>query len=73
MVLGFLQMEECKKENTSSMTITRLWTLACDLLETQITEKHLYLRKHNHDFLKGTLAQYECEAGYGFKNISQVT
>ena len=55
------------------MTITRLWSLACDLLETQVPEKHLYLRRHNHDFLKGTLAQYECEAGYGFENISQVT
>ena len=65
-------MEQCEKGNISSLTISRLWTLACDPLDNQISEKHLYLRKHNHDFLKGTLAQYECEAGYGFENISQV-
>ena len=69
---GFLPLDECEKGNTSSIIISRLWTLTCEPLEEEILSKHLYLRRNNYDFLKGTLAQYECEAGYGFENISEV-
>ena len=49
-------------------SIARLWNLTCSTLEDEIVSKHLYLRRHDYNFLKGGIAQYECEAGYGFKN-----
>ena len=70
--IGFLPSVDCEEADTSSLTISRLWTLACEPLEHEIPFKHLYLRKHSYDFLKGSLAQYECEAGYGFENASEV-
>ena len=71
-IKGFLPLDECENGKKSSLTISRLWTLTCESLEEEIPSKHLYLRRNNYDFLKGTLAQYECEAGYGFANISEV-
>ena len=70
---GFLSPEDCKNANMTTHSITRLWNLTCAKLEDEIVSKHLYLRRHDYNFLKGGIAQYECEAGYGFKNQSMPT
>ena len=67
-------MEDCRNSSDeSTLNLSRLWNLACKPLDHEIIEKHLFLRRHDYNFLKGTIAQYECEAGYGFKNETLVS
>ena len=65
-------MENCINTSLPTLTITRLWNVVCEPLEQEIPSKHMYLRRHDYNFLKGTAAEYECEAGYGFENESLV-
>ena len=69
---GFLSSEECINTNLSTLTIDRLWRLECDPLDLVIPTKHLHLRRYHKNFLKGTIAQYECDAGYGFDDETLV-
>jgi hypothetical protein len=69
---GFLSAEECTKSDLPTLTIKRLWNVQCDPLELVLPTKHLHLRRYHKDFLKGTIAQYECDAGYGFENETLV-
>lgn len=73
MVSGFLPLEDCINATLPTLTITRLWNIACEPLQHEVPSKHLYLRRHDYNFLKGTLSQYECEAGYGFENETLVS
>ena len=69
---GFLPLENCINATLPTLTINRLWNIECETLQQELPDKHLYLRRHDYNFLKGTIAQYECEAGYGFENEKMV-
>ena len=65
--IGFWPSETCplKRPGVESGTFQRIFNLTCPSIG-DLPDKKLYLRDYNQHFMIGSVATYECIAGYQF-------
>ena len=65
--IGLWPSETCllKKPGVESGTFQRIFNLTCPAVG-DLPDKKLYLRDYNQNFMIGSMATYECVAGYQF-------